>query len=465
MRTAFFVIATTIAASAGLAPRIQAQQARAATDRSYVPYAEARPILETLRQDLLPPELQGKTPRELEEMWPDWVAGRDAAIRARVEQGEEETVVHVLLFGTSFTKLPVVTQPDPAAARDQLRARIEDFVAAVASPGVDQRLQFARQVLVRQGIDPATAEGRNLARRYLEDRAEAMGAAASESRRAMLGDPTAESVDRRTLFRDRGLTFNTSLLVNLAIEEAVKDMQGQGLIRPAVRRVAIVGPGLEFTEKQDGYDFYPPQTIQPFAIVDSLVRLGLATADALEITVFDLSPRIIDHLESARNRARAGEPYAIVLPRNLDRPWLPALVRSWERFGERIGTETAAVAPPTDAGRVAVRSILVRPSAVLLATPSDLNIVLQRPAPMPPNEQFDLILATNILIYYGVFEQSLAVANIARMLRTGGFFLSNDPVFELPATPIDAVGSTNVNYMELPGIGEVGDRITWYQRQ
>jgi hypothetical protein len=31
-----------------------------------------------------------------------------------------------------------------------------------------------------------------------------------------------------------------------------------------------VGPGLDFADKQEGYDFYPLQTIQPFAVIDSL---------------------------------------------------------------------------------------------------------------------------------------------------------------------------------------------------
>src|SRR5438552_3007486 len=54
--------------------------------------------------------------------------------------------------------------------------------------------------------------------------------------------------------------------------------------------------------------------------------------------------------------------------------------------------------------------------------PRDLNIVLQRPEPLAPNERFDLIVATNILIYYDVFEQSLALSNVARMLRPGASF-------------------------------------------
>ena len=63
-----------------------------------------------------------------------------------------------------------------------------------------------------------------------------------------------------------------------------------------MRRVGIIGPGLDFADKQEGYDFYPPQTIQPFAVADSLIRLGLASADSLSVTTFDLSTRVERHL-------------------------------------------------------------------------------------------------------------------------------------------------------------------------
>ena len=65
-----------------------------------------------------------------------------------------------------------------------------------------------------------------------------------------------------------------------------------------VHRVAIVGPGLDFTDKAEGYDFYPVQTIQPFALADSLMRVQLAAPD-LTISTFDLSPRVNAHLSAA----------------------------------------------------------------------------------------------------------------------------------------------------------------------
>ena len=123
------------------------------------------------------------------------------------------------------------------------------------------------------------------------------------------------------------------------------------------------------------------------------------------------------------------------------------------------------MAPPPGAGRVQVRSVLVPPSVVLSIDARDLNIVLQRPDPLNTGNQFDLILATNILLYYAVFEQSLAGVNIAKMLRPGGLFLTNNRIFELPSTPLTGIGYTDTTYMALQGVGDTGDRIVWYRKQ
>jgi hypothetical protein len=180
------------------------------------------------------------------------------------------------------------------------------------------------------------------------------------------------------------------------------------------------------------------------------------------VTAFDLSPRVLAHLDSVRMRARGGQAYQVVLPRNLDQSWSPPLVGYWQRFGDRIGAKGPVVAPPPNAGRAQVRTILVRPDVALSVTPRDLNIVLQRPE---TGESFDVVLATNILLYYDVFEQSLAGINIAKMLRPGGFLLTNDRIFELPTTPLTGIGYTDVTYMSLAGIGNTGARIIWYQHQ
>jgi hypothetical protein len=183
----------------------------------------------------------------------------------------------------------------------------------------------------------------------------------------------------------------------------------------------------------------------------------------LQITSLDVSPRLFQHLEAARARALSGLPYSVVLPRNAGRPWTPDLVDYWRRYGNWIGEQAASVpAPPAGAGTVEVRGVTIRPSIVQSVTAADLNIVTERfTAPVPA---FDLVVATNILLYYDVFGQSLAGVNIAGMLRPGGHLLTNNRIFELPELPLTGAGYTDVVYMSLPGIGDAGDRIVWYQK-
>jgi SAM-dependent methyltransferase len=312
-------------------------------------------------------------------------------------------------------------------------------------------------------MELVTAAGRDRIRRYLEERTEVVGSAPHSS---ISVNPDAELRDLTTLFRDRGLASDTAFWIDFGIERALAAMKASDLIRPGtIRRIAVLGPGLDFSDKQEGFDFYPEQSIQPFSLIDSLSRLGLSASSGLQLSALDLSPRVLQHLDAARTRAGSGAPYTLVLPRNLDQPLAPELVRYWETFGDRIGEAAPAPQPPPTAGRVRVRSVRVRPSVVLSMFPRDVNIVVQRIEPLAEADRFDLIVASNILIYYDVFEQSLAVANVAAMLRPGGLLLSNDRVFELPGGPVASVGHTDVTYVELPGGARRGDRIEWYQRR
>ena len=392
---------------------------------------------------------------------------RDAAVRARIESGDEDSVVYFLLFGTAFTRAPRASERDlaalvvrPADAIAALKPRMDDFAAALASPGQDERLQFVRAVVERRDIDPATPAGRLQLRRYLDERTASVGGSIEYSR---VLNPSAGLADKLTVFRDRGLSTDTAIFVDFAIDRALREMKQAGAVSK-IQRVAVVGPGLDFTDKLDGYDFYPVQTIQPFAVIDSLLALELADERTLQVTAFDISSRVLQHLESARSRARTGVPYSVVLPRNSDRPWTGDLVEYWRRAGTRIGTVVGAPAAPAAAGRVDVRAIAVRPAVVSAMTPADLDIVAGR-LDLAPGEMFDLVVVTNLFLYYDVFEQSLAAANIARMLRPGGFLLTNNRIFEVPSVPLTGTGFTDVVYMSLPGVGETGDRIIWYERR
>jgi hypothetical protein len=102
-----------------------------------------------------------------------------------------------------------------------------------------------------------------------------------------------------TIFRERGLSSDTSILADYSVHVALETIAREKTFAPgSVHRVAIVGPGLDFTNKADGYDYYPQQTTQPFALIDTLRRLGLAAAD-LQVTTFDINVRVNDHLQKA----------------------------------------------------------------------------------------------------------------------------------------------------------------------
>jgi len=436
-------------------------------------------VLEALTE-VLPCELRTESPQKLESFWLSWVKSRDAEIRERLSKGDEDTVVNFLLFGTSFTHEPRLTgaqlgklsassaeAPGGETAtqfRALIQSRVRDLVNGMAEPGNNERLLFARRVAERAGIKFSDAEEKANVARYLyenylrvlkeHDSYQQVLAAARS-----LGDPTEEFAERSKLYKDRGLSLDTSLPPNFALEAALSAMRDRGLLSAgAVRRVGIIGPGLDFTDKQEGYDFYPPQTVQPFAVMDSLLRLGLAKPGELEVDSLDLTSRVLKHIESARRAALQGRAYTIQLLRDPARDWKPELVAYWKRFGEQIGSPVPPVAVPPSLQGTLSRAISVRPGFVKRMRALDVNIVLQR-EDAPDDAKFDLLIATNILVYYDTFEQSLALANIQSMLRPGGFLLTNNLVLELPSSKMKSVDYVSVEYSKRESDG---DRILWY---
>jgi hypothetical protein len=463
---------------------LYAQRRRAGGEKvSYISFAEAQPIVVAMAE-ILPEGLKGKNESEIARLWPGWVQAHDQTIRARLEQGDEDSLVNFLLFGSSFTRQPRISlaqvrllpvdslSPNVdataiAQTRTQINARIDDLLRSLGKAQGNERLLFARRILVTQkGFHIESVAGRDAARKFLLARLEHVvnenvGYTRALETARMQGDPTEEFAERSRLFRARGLASDTSLLPNFALEEALKEIKARGLLSSrGVKRVGIVGPGLDFTDKQEGYDFYPLQTMQPFAVIDTLLRLGLARANDLQVFTFDLSPRVNGHIANTRRRAAAGAAYVIQLPRDPAAGWKAEAIRYWENFGDQIGRPAPAVSVPVDAGELKIRAVRIPPEIVSRVTPVDTNIVLQR-AELSPGEKFDLIIGTNIFLYYDNFEQSLAMTNIEHMLRPGGLLLSNNAMLELPFFRIHSVGYSSVLYSDR---ADDGDTIVWYQR-
>ena len=119
--------------------------ALAAVSRTFTSFADIKAIL-AAGLDQAPSDLTTSA------KWSDWARRQDAAIRTRLEQGDLDSMVNLLLLGSSFTGQPRVTTEtlSEATRSGVLRARVDDMVAGIRNPGSNERLVFVRGLLDRQ---------------------------------------------------------------------------------------------------------------------------------------------------------------------------------------------------------------------------------------------------------------------------------------------------------------------------
>lgn len=425
-----------------------------AADRSFTPYAAVKPLA---------------VPRELEHAgeakWLAWARRHDKTIRARVGQGDLDSLVNLLLFGTSFTSQPRVhiETLTEASKSGVLRARVDDLVAGLRSPGDNERLQILQHLVPDSPAEAGQFIYTQLLRVLRERQALAARAAAEPT--AERPDDPASLLDRASFFRDRGVSLDTGIIPDFSIEQTLRDLRQRGILREGqVARVAVIGPGLDFIDKNEesAYDYYPPQTVQPFALYDSLLRLKLAHGSGLVLSILDISPRVLEHAQHARARAAKKMGYVIQLPRDVARPWPAGLIDYWSSLGDQVGSPIAPIRPLQIFPGLETRAVQIRPDVVLACEPVDLDVILERLTLAPP-DRFDLIVATNIFVYYDAFEQSLALENVAAMLKSGGLLLTNDRLPERAASSLGLAGVTVVPF-DSPGIS-ARLAVGWYQKR
>jgi hypothetical protein len=423
-------------------------------DREFTAYASAKAIL--------PADLRISDGAQ----WLAWCQRQDETIRARLDQGDLDSLANLLLLGASFTKQPRIPMDQMTAASKSgiLRARVDDLVAGLRHPGENERLLFAQHLLRRQGIDPAGSQDprqagvflyNNLLRVMKEEIR--LGKRVAEAQKLMRPDDPPSLLNRSSAFRDRGVSLDTGIQPDFLIEQTLRDLKGRGVLREGqIARIAVVGPGLDFIDKNEqySYDYYPQQTLQPFALYDSLVRLGLAKKDGLSLVILDISPRVIEHIRGVRERAAKGLSYVVQLPREVSRPWPAELIAYWKSMGDQIGLAVPPIRPPEIFPGLEARAVSVSPEVVRACEPVDLDIVLER-LNLAEGKRFDLIVGTNIFVYYDPFRQTLALENAGAMLKPSGLLLTNDRLPEAPERS-----------MHLAGITVVGNNaVGWYRKQ
>jgi hypothetical protein len=399
--------------------------------------------------------------------WDQWIREQDREVRSRIDRGVEDSISNLILFGTSFTKLPRFINSGEAIddATEKLKpaalARVRQLAAAVGAAQRNERVEFVSAFLRRKQVTSAQREdflSRNLARYVMEQREYQQ----KLEQTAKSGDKSEILAARGTLYAQRGLSVDTSLLPNFAIEDTLRVLRAKGVLQEgSIKRIAIVGPGLDFTDKRDGYDFYPLQTIQPFAAIEAVERLGLGKRDDLLVVTLDLNAAVNAHVANLAEAAKRGRAYQVQLPRDAAVQWTNQAVNYWEQFGEVIGKPANPLPVPDQLPSVKLKAVAISPNRGARVTPMDLNIVAQT-VDFADGEGFDLVVATNILVYYDHFQQALAMGNIARMMNAKGIFVSNTALPAAHDERLKYLGGRNVAYAQ---DGSYGDDVVVYQRR
>jgi hypothetical protein len=394
----------------------------------FISLESAQPILKGMR-DALPLDLKAAGPLDATK-WSAWVQLKDREVRNRLIRGEEDTLVNLLRFGVTFTKEYriddefLVRYGQSSLVNSIAENRANDLIHAWRAPNPSEGLIEMRTFIEKHGHSLRTARERLETKKYL------LGSLARLRDEFLKYKSQPKDEKRFQMFQDRGISLDTNLWPDYQLDAAFRSMLEKGMLKPGgVRRIAIVGPGLDFVNKEAGNDFYPPQTIQPFAVLDSVIRLGIANASTVELDTLDISENVNVHVARIRRAAAEGRSYILQLPWNTERPmseeYRAHFVVYWQSLGDRIGQPVAPIPVPEAAASTRTRAVKVRPDIVTRIIPLDMNVVYQR-LNWPVDRAYDLVIGTNIFLYYGAFEQSLARANVSAMLRPSGFLISND---------------------------------------
>jgi hypothetical protein len=302
---------------------------------------------------------------------------------ARLREGEYDHLIFYLLQSGRFTREARIEPAVSAKAFEEtghipsgVIQRISDFLSAPARK--DERLDY-----LRSALHPSRE-------RILLEYERAM-------RSLYKKEFAARKNDLAAWYEARGHSSDTRIEANYAVWSALRVLRS---IHPdwRVRRALVVGPGLDFAPRTDLYDD-APQSYQPFALADALLGLKLAAPPDWLIHCVDINPRVVSFLSAGKSRILR------LHSKSGDEEYTDYLRQLGRAIGDR-GENTVSMRP----------EIRNRISASLL------NIVTGRFTQV----KFDLVVVTNVLLYFNSKELALALCNIGAMLEPGGFLIVND---------------------------------------
>lgn len=308
-----------------------------------------------------------------------WRQGIAKRTEQRERDGEGDHLVHYALLSRSFTDLPPI---EPALSAKQ-------FVESGAIP---------KDALARMRAFQAALRKDNLALRLEEMRDIAAGRDFGAEYGRAMRFLYAKEFEHQSSYANRGHSTDTAVAANYAVWQALHVLRAM-VPKLELTRILIVGPGLDFAPRTGLTETARPQSYQPFAVLDALLALGMKPV----IHSIDINPRVIRFFQTF-----AADPVLELHALDGERDYLAYFYQ----LGQRLGTiqETGLL-----------KKVMVRPEWARAVTAEQRNIVTEAPI-----SGYDLVIATNVLLYYEGPELTVAINNIAQSLKPGGYFLHND---------------------------------------
>jgi hypothetical protein len=296
------------------------------------------------------------------------------------------------------------------------RARMMDFIKAIGRQSADERLNYFKSLLSQRADSPTPVDQHLYAEyaqsmKFLYLKEFASRAIKKEQQAAYIG----------SLYQDRGHSTDTQIEANYAVYVALASLKAQS---PAtrIRRVLIIGPGLDFSPRTDLIDLFGPQSYQPFAVADALIGLKLADAAHLNIHCVDINQRVVNYLRASKRDKQITLSILSGIKDTASRPSAGEFKEYFHGLGKSIGIEADLKVPGTYDSHLK-KSLRIGPEIAEMISVDRLNIITERYKPAP---NYDLVVVTNVFPYFKPAELIFALTNIAAMMAEGGYLIHNE---------------------------------------
>lgn len=297
--------------------------------------------------------------------------------------------------------------------------RISSFLKALNKPGNDERLNYFSELL-RKTHDPAITPARHLQNEY----ARAMRFLYQKEFASRTVKPEELAGFVASLYQNRGHSTDTQIEANFAVHTALAALKAQSP-DTTIKKVLIVGPGLDFAPRTDLIDLFGPQSYQPFAVADALLSLKLADVSRLQIHCVDINERVIAHLQNLPRQKEISLSLLSGIKDTAAHPLTDDYKTYFRELGKsiRVSNSASALEVPLQFAAHLRTSLHVRPEIVNAISADRLNIITERYQNSP---QYDLVIVTNVFPYFSAPELLFALTNIAAMTADGGYLIHNE---------------------------------------